>query len=100
MNKFFNNLCTPAKIYFLIAILCLVYGFFNHFSLVLLSVNLFFSIVWTMVLSCLCDKGFSSFSWFLLLFPYILIFIVMFNNIRTFEGMTLESSRKPKPAKA
>ncbi len=89
MNKDFEKLCTPSKLYFLIAVISLIFAFFKHFNIVLLIVNLLFALVWTLVLSCLCDKGFSYLSWFLVLFPYFLIllaFIGLYGH--TFEAMT------------
>ena len=87
MNKQFAQLCTPAKLYFVIAVLSLIFAFFNHFNIVLLIVNLLFALVWTLVLSCLCDKGFSYLSWFLVLFPYFLILIAFFGIYRHREGV-------------
>lgn len=89
MNKQFEKLCTPAKLYFLISIVSLIFAFFKHFNIVLLIVKLLFALVWTLVLSCLCDKGFSYLSWFLVLFPYFLILLAFIGLYRhSFEGMT------------
>jgi hypothetical protein len=37
-----------------------------------------FIVLWTWVLSYLCNKGFSNLSWFLILFPWILMFLAFF----------------------
>jgi hypothetical protein len=87
MNKQFAQLCTPAKLYFIIAVLSLIFAFFKHFNIVLLIVNLLFALVWTLVLSCLCDKGFSYLSWFLVLFPYFLILIAFMGLYGHREGV-------------
>ena len=91
MNKQFAQLCTPAKLYFLISIVSLIFAFFKHFNIVLLIVKLLFALVWTLVLSCLCDKGFSYLSWFLVLFPYFIIllaFIGLYGHREGVETMT------------
>lgn len=88
MNKQFAQLCTPAKLYFLISVVSLIFAFFKHFNIVLLIVKLLFALVWTLVLSCLCDKGFSYLSWFLVLFPYFLILLAFIGLYGHREGMT------------
>jgi hypothetical protein len=88
MNKQFAQLCTPAKLYFIIAVLSLIFAFFKHFNIIAIFINLLFALVWTLVLSCLCDKGFSYLSWFLVLFPYILILMALMGiYTHSFEGM-------------
>jgi len=88
MNKEFDKLCTPAKLYFLIAVISILYALFNHFNIVFSIIKLIFALVWTLVLSCLCDKGFTYLSWFLVLFPYFLMLIAFLGIYRNREGMT------------
>lgn len=78
MNKDFSKLCTPAKIYFGIAVIAIIIALFNGVSLMLVFTKLFFAFIWTFVLGWLCDKGYSSISWFLVLLPYIVIALAMF----------------------
>ena len=78
MNKEFRALCTPAKLYFVIALISIGFALFNHFDIVFLVIKLLFALVWTLILSCLCDKGFSYLAWGLVLFPYFLILISLF----------------------
>ena len=96
MNKDFDKLCTPAKLYFIIAILSFIFAFFKHFNIVAIFINILFALVWTLVLSCLCDKGFSYLSWFLVLFPYFLIlmaFIGLYRDGHSVEGYTNPGNR-------
>jgi hypothetical protein len=79
MNKEFRALCTPAKLYFVIALISIVFALFNHFDILVLVINFLFALVWTLILSCLCDKGFSYLAWGLVLFPYFLILISFFS---------------------
>jgi hypothetical protein len=78
MDKNFSKLCTPAKIYFGIAVIAIIIALFNGVSLMLAFTKLFFAFIWTFVLGWLCDKGYSSISWFLVLLPYIVIGLAMF----------------------
>ena len=77
--KDFSKLCTPAKIYFAIAVIAAVFGLFNGMSIILAFWNLLFAFIWTYVLGWLCNKGYTSISWVLVLLPYILIALAMFN---------------------
>ena len=79
MNKEFRALCTPAKLYFVIALISIVFALFQHFDIIVLVINFLFALVWTLILSCLCDKGFSYLAWGLVLFPYFLILFALFS---------------------
>ncbi len=76
--KDFRNLCTPAKIYFAIAVIATVIALFSGASLMMAFWKLVFAFIWTYVLGWLCDKGYRSISWFLVLLPYIIIALGMF----------------------
>lgn len=89
MDKNFSKLCTPAKIYFGIAVIAIIFALFNGVSLMLAFTKLLFAFIWTFVLGWLCDKGYSSISWFLVLLPYIVIALAMFKiaNITQHKGV-------------
>jgi hypothetical protein len=69
----------PAKIYFAIAVIATIVALFNGIPLMMAAMKLIFAFAWTFVLGWLCDKGYSSISWFLVLLPYIIIALAMFN---------------------
>lgn len=77
--KDFHKLCTPAKIYFAIAVIAAIVGLFNGIPLMFAFWKLVFAFIWAYVLGWLCKKGYSSISWFLVLLPYILIVLAMLN---------------------
>jgi hypothetical protein len=78
MKKAFAELCTPAKIYFSLAILSILLGLFNGIHVVMILTKLFFAFIWTYILAWLCKKGLKTLSWFLVLLPFIMIFLVLF----------------------
>lgn len=80
--KDFSKLCTPAKIYFAIAVIATIIALFNGFSVMAAFMKLFFAFIWTYILSWLCDKGYKSLSWFLVLLPYIIILLAMLGIYR------------------
>jgi hypothetical protein len=80
--KNFSKLCTPAKIYFAIAVIAAIIGLFNGLPIILALTKLVFAFIWTFVLGWLCDKGYSSISWFFVLLPYIVILLTMLGIYR------------------
>jgi len=86
MIKDFNNLCTPAKIYFAIAVIGSIFALYKGLGLVAVAVKMIFAFIWTFVLGWLCKKGYKSISWFLVLLPYIIIALAMFNIFRISHG--------------
>lgn len=77
--KNFSELCTPAKIYFAIAVISTIIALFSGISFMFVLMKLIFAFIWTFVLGWLCNKGFTSISWVLVLLPYIIILLAMFN---------------------
>jgi hypothetical protein len=76
--KDFSKLCTPAKIYFAIAVIASIFALFKGVHLMAVAIKLFFAFIWTFVLGWLCSKGMKTLSWFLVLLPYIIIALAMF----------------------
>jgi hypothetical protein len=77
MNKDFSKLCTPAKIYFVIAVIACIIALFKGMGIVVVFMKLVFAFIWTYILSWLCNEGYKSLSWFLVLLPYAFMFLVM-----------------------
>ena len=100
----FDKLCTPAQIYLIVSFILMILSYFGlnaisqqitlnqSNSSLLQSLNFtyqkdtrtsyvvqaVFIVLWTWVLSYLCNKGFRNLSWFLILFPWILMFLAFF----------------------
>ena len=77
--KEFRKLCTPARIYFIIAVLAAIFALFNGASLMNEFLKIVFAFIWTFLLSWLCSKGYDSISWALVLLPYILMVLSILN---------------------
>ena len=78
----FSTLCAPAKLYIVLGFLTFFIGIFNGISIVILLINLLFAFIWTYILGWLCKKGYKYISWFIVLFPYILLVIVITGVIK------------------
>ena len=77
MNRF-KQLCTPAKIYFAIAVIASLLALWNGFGIMYVVWKMLFAFVWTYILGVLCRKGFGSLSWFLVLLPYLFMLLSAF----------------------
>ena len=83
MSEFnFRYLCTPAKIYFAIAVIASVFALLNGAALMAVFMKLVFAFLWTFFLGWLCKKGMKTLSWFLVALPYIIIALAMFGIYR------------------
>lgn len=89
MNKMFESLCTPAKIYFMIAVFASVVALYNKVMVGPVFMKLLFAMLWTYILSQLCKKGFTNVSWFLVLFPYVVILLAALQiaNLSQYNSM-------------
>jgi hypothetical protein len=92
MLKHLKNLCTPASLYFVLSALSLLievlqnWGNSGQFclgsfacnvesTLAILLVQTVFIVFWTWVLDLICKSGNKNIAWFLVLLPYILMFV-------------------------
>jgi len=80
--KDFSKLCTPAKIYFAIAVVASIFALFKGVGILAVAFKLLFAFIWTFILGWLCSKGLKTLSWFLVLLPYIIIALAMFRIYR------------------
>ena len=90
--QLFYNLCTPSKIYLVVGIILLSISLYYDITKndtdkiclgnlsckiqskpVFYVLNIFFILLWAFILNILCRYGWSKLSWFLFLFPYIIL---------------------------
>jgi|TARA_B110000305_G_scaffold236003_1_gene296622 hypothetical protein len=92
--KTFRKLCTPAMLYFLISIFALVtlllqntgndkrfcMGPYSCETQHLTGIFVFqfiYIIFWTWILDLMCSTGFGLISWFIVLLPFLLFFVLI-----------------------
>lgn len=92
--KKLKELCTPALVYFIISIVAIVIMLFQNLgnkrkysvgyfsfrvpsTILIFILKLIYILFWTWVLNLICKDGHTGISWFLVLFPYILFFILI-----------------------
>ena len=89
-----RKLCTPAYIYLVISIVSIViimlqntnnsntYCMGNYSCqtpniFIIFIIKFIYVLFWTWILNLICKAGLPGISWFLLLFPFILMFILI-----------------------
>jgi hypothetical protein len=89
MMKQFSALCTPAKIYFILAVVSCVVALFSGVNFMTVGINLVVAFIWTAILGWFCENGFTPFSWALVLFPYVMMLLVFFGLMRAVTNSDL-----------
>lgn len=89
-----KDLCTPAAVYFVLSIIALgiiflqnigntnkySLGFFScnvSSTLLVFFVKLLYIFFWTWILNLICKDGHKGIAWFLVILPFILLFVIM-----------------------
>lgn len=92
--KFLKKLCTPAYVYLVISVVSIIAIMFQNggntdiycigsFECPVPSTSLIFFIkflyvaFWTFVLDSICKAGHKNFSWFLVVLPFLLFFVLI-----------------------
>lgn len=92
--NFLKKLCTPAYVYLVISSIFLLiaslqnYGNINTYCLgdyscdvsstiLIFLIKVIYILFWTWILNLMCGAGASGIAWFLVLLPFILMFILI-----------------------
>ncbi len=92
--KFLKKICTPAYVYLVISVVSIIVIMFQNggntdkycigsFECPVPNTSLvfFFKFLyvafWTFILDCICKAGHKRFSWFLVLLPFLLFFVLL-----------------------
>jgi hypothetical protein len=104
--KDFKNLCTPAFFYLAISVLAFVviavqnFGNTNKYCLgsyecnvpntfVMFIFKAIYILFWTFILNSLCKAGYKEISWFLVMLPLVLLFIILALIIISYSGLSI-----------
>ena len=92
--KTLKELCTPAFIYFILSVIGIVVTLISNLgntkiytlgsfsspvpnTMLVFIVKLIYIFFWTWILNLMCKDGHSEISWFLVLLPFILYFLIL-----------------------
>jgi hypothetical protein len=125
--KSLKELCTPAYVYFILSVIGIIMSVIQNMgnkniykmglysarvpsTLLVFIVKIVYILFWTWILNLICKDGHKGIAWFLVLIPFILLFVIMglvMVNPGMMEGMTgatlpamLQPGAKPNPKKA
>ena len=104
--KDFKNLCTPAFFYLTVSVLVFVVIAIQNFgntskycvgqyecyvpnTFIIFVFKAIYILFWTFILNSLCKAGYKEISWFLVLLPIVLLFLILGLVIITFSGMIM-----------
>lgn len=89
-----SQLCTPSYIYFIISVLAIAVSVVQNMGnsgrytlgmyscrvpscLAVFIVKITYVLFWTWVLNLMCKDGHSGIAWFLVLLPFVMLFVIM-----------------------
>lgn len=92
--KTFKELCTPSAVYFIVSIVSLIMILLQNLgnsssyhignfscrvpsTILVFIIKLIYILFWTWILNLICKDGHTGISWFLVLFPFILFFVLI-----------------------
>ena len=116
--KGLRNLCTPSYVYLVISVIALVVMMYQNMGNVdkyclgsytcnvsstalIFIIKAVYILFWTWVLNLICKAGAPGIAWFVLLLPFILLFVILasmmlMNNVEGLDGSSSESCRQQK----
>jgi hypothetical protein len=92
--KNLKQLCTPALVYFVISMIGIALAVVQNLgndrqytlgsfscevpsTILVFVVKVIYILFWTWILNLICKDGYTNISWFLVLFPLILLFVLL-----------------------
>ena len=92
--KTLKELCTPSAVYFIVSIVSLIMILLQNLgnsssyhignfscrvpsTILVFIIKLIYILFWTWILNLICKDGHTGISWFLVLFPFILFFVLI-----------------------
>ena len=92
--KTIKELCTPALVYFIVSLVGIFISILQNLgntktyrlgafscnvasTLLVFLLKIVYVFFWTWILNLICKDGYTNISWFLVLFPFILLFVLL-----------------------
>ncbi len=89
-----SQLCTPSYIYFIISVLAISISVIQNIGnnkkytlgmfsctvpscIVIFIIKIIYIFFWTWILNLMCKDGHSNIAWFLVLLPFVFLFVIM-----------------------
>jgi hypothetical protein len=114
--KTLKELCTPAYVYFILSAIGIIMSVVQNLgnknvykmgmfsarvpsTILVFLVKIVYILFWTWILNLICKDGHKEIAWFLVLIPFILLFVIMglvMVNPGIMEGMAQGAVKKTK----
>ena len=88
------KLCTPALLYFVLAVISILFMIINKTAAAYVFGNIVGVLLWTWFLNFFCNKGFTIVSWVLVISPYVIILIALATGV--IKMSDLQDAQPPK----
>ena len=89
-----SQLCTPSYIYFIISVLAITISVIQNIGnnkkytlgsfscrvpscIAIFIIKVIYILFWTWILNLMCKDGHSGIAWFLVLLPFVMLFVIM-----------------------
>lgn len=93
-RPFLKNLCTPSYVYLVISTIFIIVSTFQNYgntsvyclgeyscevpsTFLVFFIKVLYVLFWTWVLNLMCNAGYSGVAWFLVLLPFVLMFVIL-----------------------
>lgn len=93
-----SGICVPAMLYLVLSIIAIIAMAMNKFELMSILVKVLFVAIWTWFLNFLCSQGYTVVSWFLVLLPFILFFLMLLFAYEIIKKHKMENFAAKGPA--
>jgi hypothetical protein len=85
------RICTPAQLYVILTGISII-AMAVQKQFMAIPFNLLLALLYTFFLNWLCDKGWSTMSWILVLFPFVIMLIIV--AVLVYAGIKKKLTRK------
>ena len=75
------KLCTPALLYFVLAVISILFMIINKTAAAYVFGNIVGVLLWTWFLNFFCNKGFTVVSWVLVISPYVITLLALATGV-------------------
>ena len=89
-----NQLCTPSFVYFILSVIGIIITIFQNMghtniyclgnltcnvpsTIMIFIIKVVYILFWTFILNSLCKAGYKEVSWFLVILPLLLFFVIL-----------------------
>ena len=86
-----SSICAPAMLYLILAIIALISMAMQKFGSLSLLFKAIFVGIWTWFLNFLCNKGYKTISWVLVILPFIIFILMLFISYEIIKRTTKEN---------